>query len=607
MYKHLGAAALAALTGPTLAADRLSDILITATGYPISAEEALVPSTVITREEIEHRPAQDLGGLLNQVNGLEVTRNGGPGQATSLFLRGTESDHNLVMINQVPINTATVASASLGTVDTQLLQRIEVVKGPQSTLWGSGAIGGVVNISTLQDVRPGTHSFAAAGLGEHGMRRVAAGISKREADLSATLGASYYATDGIKALTASTRSSPYDNTSVNLGLGKDVGAVRLEASHWQTWGTSHYESFTYPASSGFSLVLVPVSQDFLTSVSTFSLNRTLGSGIDSTLQYSLLRDHVDQNDSNDYAHTDRHTLAWRNIVGLDNDDVFQFGLQASHEKAAILSYGNSYSGSTDYQEAWLQYDLSREKHHVLAGARLLNHEDAGRHLTWSLGYGYHLNSSTLLKASLATGYRYPTAVERYVFSPNPDLRPERSRALEIGITHRLDKAQTVSLSAFRTDIEDLIVSTGAFPNTKNININSARISGVEAGYSYALGAWSLDTSLIFQNPRDKSNDTQLLRRARFSAKAGLGYNAGRFEGRLEGMYSGKRQDIDGLTFTSTSTAPYLRLDLHSGWRLDKGLRLYADIENLLDRDYQMVSQYNTPGRTLSVGIRYQGD
>ena len=605
MYKHLGAAALAILTGPSLAEDRLPDIVVTATGYPISAEEALVPTAVITRREIEQSPAQDLGELLNQVSGLEVARNGGPGQATSLFLRGTESDQNLVMINQVPINTATVASASLGTLDTQLLQRVEVVKGPQSTLWGSGAIGGVIDVSTLQDIAPGSHSFASAGFGRHGMRRLAAGVSHRDADLSATLGASYLQTDGIRTLTASTQASPYDNTSVNLALGRDVGALHLQATHWQTQGTSHYEDFTYPAPT-FSLVLVPVSQDFLTSVSTLALNGTLGPDIDSTLQYSLLRDHIDQNAGSDHAHTDRHTLAWRNIVELDNRDVFQFGVQASHEKADILSYGSSYRGATDYQEGWLQYDLTRGAQHVLAGARVLNHEDAGRHLTWSLGYGYHLSPATLLKASLATGFRYPTAVERYMWSANPDLRPERSRALEIGLSHRLDAAQLVELSVFRTDIRDLIVSTGVFPNTKNVNVNEARITGLEAGYRYARGAWSLDSSLIFQDPQDLSNDTRLLRRARFSTKAGLGYNAGPLDARLEAIYSGKRRDVDGLSFVPTSTAPYLLLNLHAGWRLEKGLSLYADIENLADRDYQVVSQYNTPGRTLSFGIRYQG-
>ena len=603
MYKYL-LAGVALL--PAIASALDDDVVITITGYAVSAEKALVPVEIFDRDDIVTRNAADMGDLLSQANGLEPARNGGPGQTTSLFFRGTESDHNLVMINGVPINNASVASASLGTLDTQLLQRVEVVKGPQSTLWGSGAIGGVVNISTLPPALDGNHGFASAGYGSNDTRRVAAGFSHGGQDLQVSIGASRHATDGIPTLSVSNIDSAYDNSSVNLAAATALGRFRLQASHWQTQGTSEYLAFTYPAPS-FGLVLAPVSQDFLTSASALALSGNLAGNLESTLQLSLARDHIDQNDSIDFAHTDRTTLAWRNVARLAQGDKLSFGVEASWEKAGIESFGSAYSGTTESQALFAQYDATRGDHHWLGGARLLSHEDAGEHVTGTLGYGYRVSRATRLKANLSTGYRYPTAIERYVFSPNPDLRPERSRAIELGMTHRIDRQQQVELSLFHTEIDDLIVSTGAFPNTQNVNVNEARIQGMEAAYQLGGGPWDLHTSVLFMNPRDLSNNQQLLRRARFSGKARLDYTQDRLRTGAELIYSGERKDVDGITFAPTTTDAYTLVNLHAAYALGGSLELFGRIDNAFDADYEVVSQYNTPGRTLFAGIRYGTD
>jgi len=599
--KRLTLASIALL--PSLCAAQ-SDIVITITGYPISAEKALVPTETFEAEDIRNSTATDVGDLLRQANGLELGRNGGPGQASSLFFRGTDSDHNLVMIDDVPINTATVASASLGTIDTQLLQRIEVVKGPQSTLWGSGAIGGVVNISTLSEAALGDHAFASASYGGNNTRRAAVGFTHADEATQLSLGISHHSSDGIPTLSIAENASGYENTSFNIGAAQQLGKLKLQASHWQTQGRSEYQSFTYPAPT-FTLQLVPVSQDFLTSVSSLSLKGQPLAATDSTLQLSLARDHIDQNDSADFAHTDRTTLAWRNVRDMNSGDKLSFGAEAIWEKAAIESFGSSYSGTTDSQGAYVQYDGTRQGHQWLGGARLLQHEDAGRHLTWNLGYGYQLSEATRLKANLSTGFRYPTAVERYVFSPNPDLRPEHSRAVELGLRHRLARQRHIDLSLFRTDIDDLIVSQGVFPNTINVNVNQARITGLEASYQASQGPWQFKSSLILQNPRDRSNDTQLLRRARVSAKASVDYDRDKLHAGLELIYSGERRDVDGITFAPTTTGAYTLVNLNAALDLSPQLQLFGKAENLFDTDYQLVSQYNTPGRTLFAGIRYQ--
>ncbi len=588
------------------AATELPEIVVSATGYPINAHEALVPTEVFDRDDIQRSNAVDLAELLRLSNGLELGRNGGPGQTTSLFFRGTESDHNLVMINGVAMNSATVASAAIQSVDTQMLHRVEVVKGPQSTLWGSGAIGGVVSVNTLPSFKPGTQYFASGEYGRYETERLSAGFSHGNGQTGISLAVSHFDTDGFEVLPGVSDESGHDNTSFNATFRHTSDGLTFAASHWQAEGTTEYQNFTFPAPT-FSLVLVPVSQDFLNSVSTVSVEGEIIDGISSELQLGLARDRIDQNDNADFAHTDRTTLAWRNIAELSNDDILNFGIEAAWEQADIESFGSTYDGTTDFQALYAQYDTTRGRHQWLAGGRLLYHEDAGRHTTWNLGYGFRLTSDTVFKANAATGFRFPTATERFVFSANPDLRPERSRALELGLTHLIDNAQQFDISLFRTDIKDLIVSTGVFPNTVNVNIDQARIKGIEVAYRLRHGPWSLDTGLLRQEPRDRSNDSKLLRRARSSAKTRLDYVGNRISLGGELIYSGQRDDVDGITFAPTSTDSYTLVNLHGSYQLDREWTTFVKLENLSDEDYELAARYESPGRALTVGIRFQSE
>lgn len=584
----------------------LPDIIVTATGYPISARDALVPVEVFDQQDIQNSNARDLGDLLRLSNGLELGRNGGPGQPTSLFFRGTDSDQNLVLINGVPINSATVASAALQHIDTRLLYNVEVVKGPQSTLWGSGAIGGVISVETLAFVEDGLNGFAEVEAGGDDTQQLAAGFSFGQGNSSVMAGVSYFTTDGIPTLDIATNDSGYDSTTFNIGVSHRFQGIEISASHWQAKGTTEYQAFTFPPPA-FSLVLEPVSQDFDISVSALSISREVVDGVTSTLQVSLARDHIDENDSIDFAHTDRTLVNWRNRVDFSNGDTGSFGVEAAWEKVSIESFGSGYSGTTDYQSVFAQYDARRWAHNLLAGIRLIRHEDAGDHVTGNLGYGYRLDDRTLLKANFSTGFRFPTAVERFVFSPNPDLKPERSRAIELGVSYLIGQGQQLDVSLFRTVIKDLIVSVGVFPNSVNENIDKARIHGIDAAYSLAHGPWFLRTSVLVQDPRDLSNDTKLLRRADYSAKARLDYTGFRYKLGAELIYSDERDDIDGITFLPTTTDAYTLINLHGSYDLDPHWQLFGKIDNLLDSDYELVSRYNTPGRTLSVGIRYDTD
>ncbi|WP_456374178.1 TonB-dependent receptor, partial [Thiolapillus sp.] len=327
---------LAAAVGIAHAADNLEPYIVTATSYPIPLDDALASMDVIDRAEIERSAATDIADLLKFHTGMEIGRNGGPGQATSLFIRGTESDHNLVMIDGVPINSGSVGSAALQHIDPQNIERIEIYKGPRSTLWGSGAIGGVVNIITRKADKENIRFGASLEGGSNNSWRGNAhlGHAADNHRLSASL--SYQKTDGFPPLASSNIDRGYDNTSFDLAGGIDIGRHSFNASHWQTQGNNEYLDYFGN----------PLDQDFLNSRSSLSWEVAFTDDWNSTLELAQVRDHIDQNQSNDSVHTDRTEMSWRNQFSLDQDQLL-LGVKSSNEDVTLDGAFSSYDTDTD--------------------------------------------------------------------------------------------------------------------------------------------------------------------------------------------------------------------------------------------------------------------
>ena len=583
--------ALAAAMTSAHAADTLEPLVVTATGYPVELDDSLASMEVITADEIQRSAATDIADLLKFRTGLEIGRNGGPGQATSLFIRGTESDHNLVMIDGVPINSGSVGSAALQHIDPQNIERIEIYKGPRSTLWGSGAIGGVINIITR---KAGAEKFSFSGALEGGSDNTwkASAHLGHAADnhrLSASL--SYQTTDGFPPLAASSIDRGYENTSFDLAAGFDAGIHHFDASHWQTQGNNEYLDFFGN----------PLDQDFLNSRSSLSWEAAFTDNWTSTLELAHVRDHIDQNQSSDAVHTDRTELAWRNRISLGRDQAL-LGIKAGNEDVTLDGAFSSYDTDTDILEAWGQYDLMRGAHHLIAGLRYLDHEDAGSKFTWSLNYGYDFGQGTRAWASAATAFRVPSANERYGFGGNPDLEPEESTSYELGLKHRLGGAHELSASLYRNDIDNMIQWVLVTPPWVGYNQNVAevRIDGLELGYDYSGEALALHLGGNWQDPEDRGTGERLLRRARHSINARLSYRWGAWTLGGDLLYAGDRKDFGGITLDS-----YTLVNLDAAYRLSPHWRIFAKLENAFDEDYELASGYNTQGRAGFLGIRYQ--
>ena len=586
-------ATLFVLSNPATARE---PIIITATRTAQTADQSLAAVTVIGRAEIAASQAQDVAELLRFHAGLDVGRNGGPGQTTSLFLRGTESNHVLVLLDGVKLNPDRVVAASWQNLNPEHIERIEIVRGPRSSLYGSDAIGGVIQIFTRR-AASGTQAEASAGVGRYTTREATVGVSHDAGNWRAGVHASGIDSHGFPARVGGSEDSGYRNTSVNTYGATKLGALDAELSHWQTRGNSEYYDFA----------LAPVDQDFFNSVTALSLKAPLSAAWSATLRVSQLRDDIDQNQSPDFAHTERKVVDWQNDFQLGRHQLLSAGLYLSREHTEARSFGGMYDVDTSTDAVFLQSQWQFGDQQLLAAWRYTDHDAFGGQHTGDLGYGLQLTPALRLTASAGSGFRAPDSTDRFGYGGNPALDPETSRSYELGARLQLSADQTVRLSAFQNDIDNLInyVDPDGFSGPqpgKNQNVDRARIRGLELGYTLNLRPWWFNLEANAQNPENRDTGRQLGRRATHSLTFGSRYSDGPITAGLDLVATGRRPDSD---FSDERLPGYALVNLVGQYRLDKHWTLRARIENLFDQRYELAQGYNTAGRAAYLQVHYR--
>ncbi|MDX9740264.1 MAG: TonB-dependent receptor [Gammaproteobacteria bacterium] len=565
-------------------------VVVTATRTAQSADQALAPMVLIEREELERLQAADLGEVLRLHAGLDIGRNGGPGQATSLFMRGTDSNHTLVMIDGVRMNPATIGGAAIHNLDPELIERIEVVKGPRSSLYGSDAIGGVINIITRRAAQ-GAQADASASAGSHGSNRFAAGWSLADGDFRYGLRASVYDSDGYAPLTASPIEAGHERVSLDAHAGGRIGALDVELSHVRVSGNTEYvDSFT----------LALLDQDFLNTVTALRLEATPGSTWVTRLRLSEIRDEIDQNQGVDFAHTQRFAVDWQNDVQLGRAQLLTAGIELMREEADVVSFGSGFDEERDIAAVYLQDAIELGAHRGQLAARHTDYEGFGSHVTWDAQYGYLLTEATRITAAVGTAFRAPDQTDRFGFGGNPDLAPEESRNVEFGLRHRFAPAHGVALQVFQNDIDNLIefdfIGTGGMTN-----LGEARIRGVELGYDWASGPWRLISAATLQDPQLRSGG-QLPRRAKRSLTLGIVHDAKRWQLGADLLATSSRRDSG---FSDVILGGYTLLNASALLRLGDDWTLRGRIENLFDRDYALADGFRTGGREARIELAWR--
>jgi vitamin B12 transporter len=616
------ASAQSVLTVPAPAApatnDPLNEIVITATRVPEPLDTALEPIFIIDRAELADSLAVDVGDLLRYQPGLDIARVGGPGQPESLFIRGANSDQSIIMIDGVRINAGTIGGAAIQNLDPQLFERIEIVEGPRSAIYGTDAIGGVVNLITRTS---GSSSFdAMAGYGSYGTGQFALDGAYAGTSSHFQLALAGQRSDGFEAITDDGFDSGYKNLTGVVSGSTSLGSTgQLGGFYWRATGTSDYATADYNPNPPYQLSgYSPLSERFSESAGAGYLSGDLTTNWHSKLLLSRVIDDLHQNQDDpytvtpatDYDFTTRDTLDWQNDLKLSSgvvDETVSFGAILNREETDALSYGTPYAVSTDTETYYLQDQFDTGANHLLLAGGEYHHPAFGDHTTWNAEYGYALSSATMLTASAGTAFRAPDATDRFGYGGNPVLLPESSRNFEVGLKTRLSSTQLLTLAAFQDTINDLIVCEydPASPyGCLNENIGQARIRGLEGSWEWTHDLWSARLNGTLQNPEDRSDDTWLERRARQSASFTATRRFGRFKLGVDLLQSGPRSDVGALSGYPVNDGGYFLVGLRGEVRFAEHWSLGAHLENALDHHYALANGYNSAGRSVFVDLRY---
>lgn len=571
------------------AADQTEPVIVTATRTAQIADESVAPVIVIDQQTLQQNPGADIADILSMYAGIEISRNGGPSQTTSMFIRGAESNQTLVMIDGVKINPGTIGGAALQNIDLSMIDHIEVVKGPRSTLYGSEAIGGVINIITKHRKTDGSDYSAAVSGGSYGTKGLRLGAHNHTGDRGAGIEASYVKSDGFPTKAVSSIDRGYDNLNLHVYGSKHLGDTDYTVSHWQSSGNTEYLDFSN----------LPVDQDFQNTTTAITAKTAVGASWISTLKLSHISDKIDQNQSSDFAHTSRYAIDWQNDVQWHPQNLLTLGVYRSQENTIASVYGTAFDVDTYVNAAFVQNVRTTRATTLITGLRYTQHETFGNHTTWNFEYGVNLGSAFRLTLASNSGFRAPDSTDRYSSVGNPNLKPETSQNSEIGLRYAPSKTQRISLNVYRNKITDLIDYDST--TMKYENFAQSTITGSELVYEFIGQHWSARASASVQNPHNDIKDNQLPRRSEHGYGLTLKYRGNNFDVGLDTHYSGNRPDSN---YNSYILDPYTLVNLNGDYRFSKNLSLNLRIENLTDEDYQLAYGYNTPGRSAYAELRF---
>ena len=579
-------------------------VVVSASRSEQRVRDAIPHTTVITAREIRDSQALDLPSLLRREAGFEFAQNGGAGTITGIFMRGGRSAQTLFLVDGVRMEDAASGQTAIQHIMLDEVERIEIVRGNVSSLYGSGAIGGVVQVFTKRG-RGTPAPSAEFGVGTRGSARLRAGYAGQVGDTRFNLTYSRFDTRGFSAINpsqapaANPEADGYGNTSAAASLSHRF-SPRHEAgvSLYAARGRVDYDSAFATATS------VHKSDQDLDTASAYweakftdawKSRVTLAQGSD------YRRDTLNGNLAT-RSNSRSHQFIWDNQLRLAPGHELALGVEALRQSVA----NSGLAQPTYRREAStlrLGYLGSIGRHSFQANARAEDYSDFGSANTHFLGYGFDLDADWKVIASTSTAFRAPTFVDLFGFGGNAALRPERAATDEIGLQWA-DGAHRLRLVAFQTEYRDAITfSAGRVRNTRK-----ASVHGYEASYSGQVAGFDLRGSFTLQDATEQEpNAVELgaVRRAKVygSFAAYRSWGAWRLGGEI--LASGARPDTDIVTGARVLNGGYTTAHLSARYQVDRHLYLAARLENALDERYQLIPGYDTPRRGVFVSVGWQ--
>lgn len=570
-----------------MAEEILPEIVVTATRTAQTVDDSLAAVTVITREQIEQSSALTVPDLLRDVVGLETVRNGGIGQASSVFMRGTNSDHVLVLIDGIKIGSATLGQVPFQDLSLSQVERIEVVRGPRSSLYGSEALGGVIQIFTRRPSEQSTVQ-ASVGVGNDNHYETTADVSGAMGKMRYALGTSHLQSDGFDACQANLMSGcftdepdddSYRNTSAHARLTYHLTDwLDLEGHWWRAVGKTDYDS-------SFQNAL-----DFVHQVLGLKTNITLSDTWDMSFHLGENRDEEDNsghNTPNSVFNTQRTSFTWQNdwVIGENNLLTVGYDYQNEDVEGSVAYVVNSRDNHGYFAEYQHQFALTN----LVLGLRNDDNEQFGNHLTGNIALGYDLTPTLQTFLAYGTAFKAPSFNELYYPDfGNAQLVPEESQNIELGFKGQ-HKHHHWALSVYHTKIDELI---SIFPIA---NIDKAKITGVEGQLGWQIADWVMSVNGTWLTAEDEATGYDLPRRAEKTLGLDIAHTIGSLKMGLKVFVQSQRYD-DAMN--QHRLGGYGVTDIYSQYAFNPHWTLQAQLENVFDKDYETARFYNMPSRAF---------
>lgn len=585
------------LFSPPLQAEEQNAIIVTATRSAQTVDDSLASVSVITRADIEKSQAEDVIDLLRLQSGIDIARNGGPGASTSLFMRGTNSNQTLVLIDGVRASSTTTGTFAWQHLNTSDIERIEIVRGPRAAQYGSDAIGGVIQIFTRKNKT--AHLRVMGGSYKTGL--IEAGIGggdKIKYSLNATGRSSQgFSRTDQKSSSYNSDKDGYRDQSLSGNILVPLSdKTRLKISGWYSKSNVEYDAYAgvYGVSDNSNSTLNVRLKNQITSIWSQTLSAGLATDDSKTTSSSISR-----------IKTQRLMADWQHDLILSKNSLLSLGLSTYTDRASNISIsGNSsrFDESINNKAVFAIFQSSINKNDFSLSARVDDHDGFGKHNTGQFAWAYNPNQKLRLLASYGTAFRAPDINELYYPNyGNPKLNPEKSNTVELGLRYQLDPHQKLRINAYHTRISDMIQSVPiALYTYRATNVGTANLDGLEIQHDLTRGAWTLLSRFTLQKAIDESDKSDLLRRPRQKLSMQLQRQLNKNGSiSVEWVYASARKDYGNVNLNA-----YNLVNLSGRYQIHKGTWLDARLENLFAANYQLVNNYNTPGRSIYIGISY---
>ncbi|MGI9026680.1 MAG: TonB-dependent receptor domain-containing protein [Burkholderiaceae bacterium] len=596
--------------------------------------DALPATTVITRADIEDSHASDLATLLRGQVGIDVAQSGGTGSQTSLFMRGANSNQVLVLIDGLRVNAVGSGAASIAHLMIDQIDHVEIVRGNVSSLYGSEAIGGVIQIFTRGGTSSGDSSSERSRIGlnaEWGGDRTRAGsfdatraFGANDARTRIGLATSYRSAKGFSAIdadrvpAANPDDDGYRNASVSAQVAQQIGPHEIGIRYFETHGHLEFDdptdySFFGPPYDGrmqthnertrltdaalygkfkptafWTLDLqAGQARDVSVNTSSYPASFVVGTATSTDRQYRI---------GNSFAFAD-HTvmLAYEHLDQSGFSTSYGSGLDGAAFSRKVDSAMAGYTGPLFLTSAVNEFQFN---------ARHDRYSDFGDATTGLAAYGLKFAPGWKAIVQASTAFKAPSFNELYFpFFGNPALKPERARSIEAALQYARE-ASYVRASLFRTRTRDLIVFDPLLLLANNVD--RARVTGVELSARTIVDGWTLSANVTLQRPIDEATGERLLRRASRNLGFAIAKSFGRWRVSADAQAAGMRFDSDITTFTRTELAGYGVANFGVRYEVVRATTVGLSVTNAFDKRYALVDGYNTAGRvvTVSLGVRY---